>query len=358
MAVADATADLIRSLDDPKRFRRLECVSVFKPHVRDFPAMKLPNGTVIPARRVEVTEADLPTIAANVNRTYSQDGQLVLLTIGHRKQIPGTPETEQPPKVGYARNYRAQLVDRPGGKTLRLTHTEYIDRRHEYEAAKHPGRSPEYDPDEKTISAVALLTRDPALPNGTVHYDAGSGRVLYAMGDAMADEAWTPDDDAQYDKFCGDVKKYGKHSAYMRKYMAEAGPANTDVPGLAPAPQMPEYAAVSKALLYEKVNRRLDALGYEGVQFDRTVELTKLAEELKTDGDRDKHLAYMRAHYSKLPVGDFLPVFDGKVGPGAKPGSDAPLTEAECSAALHYQSEKGTDWPAAMQYVKAQRLAA
>jgi hypothetical protein len=159
----DPTMDLIRSLDDPTQFRRVDRVAVFKPHRR-----VCPDGTVI-----DVTDADLPEIASNVNRTYELDGELVRLVIGHRQQAPGFPEPLQPLVVGYARNYRAELVERPGGQALRLTHTEYVRREHENEAGKYPGRSPEYDPVSKTITAVALLTRDPFLTLGTVAYEAG-----------------------------------------------------------------------------------------------------------------------------------------------------------------------------------------
>lgn len=166
MTSTDPTMDLIRSLDDPAQFRRVDRVAVFKPHRR-----RLPDGT-----ELDVTAADLPEIAANVNRAYERDGELVRLVIGHRQQASGFPERLQPLVVGYARNYRAELVERPGGKALRLTQTEYVRREYEDEARKHPGRSPEYDPQGKTITAVALLTRDPFLTLGTVAYE-GAGDV-------------------------------------------------------------------------------------------------------------------------------------------------------------------------------------
>jgi hypothetical protein len=158
--------DLIASLDDPARFVRKDRVAVFKPHRRTFP-----NGF-----EVVVTEADLGEIADNVNRNYGADGQLVKLTIGHRKQAPDFPETNQPPVVGYARNYRAEWVDRPDGPSLRLTHTECIRTNSPYTAGvlagQYPERSPEYDPAAKVITGVALLTRDQALGMGIVCYQA------------------------------------------------------------------------------------------------------------------------------------------------------------------------------------------
>lgn len=346
MAAIDATAKLLRDLEDPAKYARNERVSVFMPHTRDFPGYTLPNGQKILPRRVKVGEAELREIANNVNRLYSRDGHLVLLTIGHRKGG-ATPETQQPPCVGYGRNYKAELVQRPNGPALRLTHTEFIDRRHEAEAAKYPGRSPEYDPDEKTFGAVALLTRDPHLTSGTVHYDAGSGRVLYAMGAPMGQEAMPgagmptggdmamgPEDDVQYAAFCGDMRKYAKAAAFMKKYQAEAmGPMNGQPPGPGPAPEPMPYQkndvieaglasltardqhrrdanAATAAQLVESNSRRLLDPLVDVVRFTYEKELSTLI-GLPSDEDRVAHVHYMRDNYAELPTGQMKPTLPG-----------------------------------------------
>lgn len=246
--------DLIRSLDDPGLFERKERVAVFKPHERVVYEAG-PGGRPV-KRTIRVDAETLRRIARNLNAAYGDDGQLVKLTIGHRNQAAGADETGQPPVVGYAREARAELVDRPNGPTLRLTHVEYLDRGSPYyaeiKARKFPERSPEYDPDEETWGAVALLTRDQFLNLGTVAYQKAGAAVTYAMGgadtmaietepqggDATGDGAWTP----EHEEF------YNKHfKLYMKRHMADhpqcysaasMGPEN----GTAPAEGAAEYA--------------------------------------------------------------------------------------------------------------------
>lgn len=351
-AISDPTMDLIRSLDDPQRFERVDRVAVFKPHVRDFPEMTLPNGTVIPARRVVVSEKDLEEIAANVNRAYQQDGSLVVLTVGHRK-FGQVDETTQPAKVGYARGYRAEWVQRPGGRQLMLTHTEYVERSKLAEARKYPGRSPDYDPDTKTITGVALLMQDPALTLGTVSYAAG--RLTYSMGATMNPTAdgdsgeFGPDDMTQYAAFCEDMKKYAKAKAFMRKYAAEPGPTNVAMPDLGGGPPV-EYQKLQSALVVAQIERQLDGLAHEGVQFDRRVELPKLV--AMKEPERAAHFQYMKAHYAKLPIGGLIPV--AQRAPAGSPGAaaaDAPMSQAEFKLALQYQASQKVDWTQARAHV-------
>jgi hypothetical protein len=347
---SDPTMQLIRSLDDPRQFVRKSQVSVFKPHVRDFPEIELADGTKIPARRVEVTEKDLREIAENVNRTYQRDGALVVLTVGHRKWDSAANEQTQPLKVGYARNYRAEVVQRPGGPQLVLTHDEYIERDKLAYAKQYPSRSPDYDPDAKTITGVALLLRDPALTTGTVSYSADSRRFTYAMGATMEPDAgmgggedWTPDDEVQYAKFC----------KYMKKYAAEPSATNVAMPGDAPPAPPIEYQKLQAQYQAEVVGRQLDALAYEGVQFVRDVELPKLVAMRETD--RGAHFQYMRQTYSKLPVGAPIRIATGVPAPGSKPDPNAPMTEPEFKRALQYQADGKLSWAAARDKVIAER---
>lgn len=224
----DPTMQLIRDLDDPTKFVRKDRVAVFKPHTRM--AMGQDGKPV----QIKVDGNDLQEIARNINAAYGADGQLVKLTIGHRKQDPNTPETAQPPIAGYARHYRAEMVQRPDGPQLRLTHVEYIraDRKDILEEGRYPERSPEYDPVNKTITGVALLTRDQYLNLGTVSYSA-SGRVTYAMGAAMADETkdddkFSPEEEQQYSRMCKYMKmKHPKLAQYMDGGMDAMGATQT-----------------------------------------------------------------------------------------------------------------------------------
>lgn len=348
--VADATTDLIRDLEDPTKFRKTDHVSVFKPHVRDLPEMTLGDGRVIPARRVVVDLDTLREIAERTNRRYAADGHLVVLTLGHRRMTPGVDERTQPLKVGYAKGYRAAVVDRPGGPVLRLLHTEYVDRKHEAEAANYPFRSPEYDPDDKVFGGVALLKREPHLDLGTVHYDAGSGRVLYAMEGEMTptanpgaevDDFQAGADDVQYADFCGAMKKYAKHKGFMRKYMADVGATNGALPappagggpaggpGATPPPMAYERtiaevtaqlaqsqqreAATARALVTANCSALLAPLK-DRVSFLYERELTYLVDQCPTDEARFNHVKYMAAHYEKKATapGGLLPTLPGQ----------------------------------------------
>jgi len=326
-ATADATTDLIRALDDPNQFERKDRVAIFRPHEREFPEVKDPSGKVIrKSQTVKVTEEDLQEIAKNTNRLYEKDGQLVKLPIGHRVSHPGFPEQNQPKIAGYARNYRAEMVHRPGGPVLRLTHTEYIQKNQPYSQdvlnGQYPERSPEYDPERKIVTAVALLTRDQALPLGTVCYEAGN--LYYAMGPDMNDENgtlhnddWTPDDDKQYATFCKYMKKYGAGMSAM-------GPMNSMLPGS----DQKTYSSTSSTLnyeaspLYSKHTARIAELEAQHAQL---MQATKKAEcsaaltplrdvvtfhyerelnylmNLPTPESRAEHLQYMQDTYK--PVG-------------------------------------------------------
>lgn len=282
MTADDPTMALIRSLDDPRKFVRKDHVAVFKPHVRK---RNLPDGKT---QEINVSDEDLPEIAARINAAYEEDGELVKLTVGHRNMTDEDfPEELQPPVVGYAKNYRAEVVDRPGGKkALRLTHTEYIDRRNPLApkilANQWPERSPDYNTKSKTIRGVALLARDPHLSSGTVAYQADA--VTYE-GEAMADEMamgqnsdWGPDDDAAY----------AKHCKYHAKYMAENPP---DVGPATPVAADPLVAATTHA--GEIQTYQADAVGSRVKAIEQ-----QLAEERKARLDERK--ARVKAECERL----------------------------------------------------------
>lgn len=355
---------LIRSLDDPLKYVRKEHVAVFRPHRREVPAHTLADGTQVPGRTIEVTDDDLEAIAANVNRDYQADGQLVKLTLGHRRREPAFPEPHQPPVVGVARDYKAEVVQRPGGKALRLTHTEYIRRDTPYAAGilagAYPERSPEYDPDEQTITGVALLTRDAWLKLGTVSYEAGNGRTLYAMGGPMGDDTSmdNPDDPVLY----ADFKKYmtGKPKCYAKYQgeMAAMGPGNGMTPPAGGTPcqagapdlaaeiaQLRDQLATERAARVEiECRAMLDPIK-EFRQFDYARELKTLV-SYANPADRAAHVKYIADNY--LPTaaapGGWVNVPADVPGPaGAAPDiTKAPPRHDEILA--YMRAKPGTDY--------------
>lgn len=392
---ADPTMQLLADLEDPTKFRRVERVSVFRPHTRE---QVTADGK---KRTIRVTDADLPTIAEKTNAILSQSGRPVRLTLGHVKQDPNFPEHLQPKIVGFAKDYRAEVVQRPAGTLLTVTHTEYLRADEADEILRqYPFRSPEYDPVEKVFGGVALLTRDPWLDTGAVyvyggdgvrfiHYQAGGrpmadGNTNYAQtpqqkaawatahkdedGEVIgwdsaaqrkkdgyqADDDWTPEEEAQYAKMARYMKK--KHPR-LAAYMDDPASTNTQpadsATHAASYQKTPEYAALEAENLRLSVERELDQLAYQGVRFDRSVELPRLV--AMTAEQRTAHVAYMKTHYAKSPVGGgMVPVAGPTARPAVKTDKAAPLTPVELTRVVAYQRD-GVPYENAVAKVLAER---
>jgi hypothetical protein len=312
-------------LRDPAKFTAKLGVEVTQAHTRKFPEVKDANGRVVqPAREVTVTDAELPGIAAELNRRIAASGHLMPLTVGHRNFAPAAAETDQPPVAGFANNYRVGRVHTPDGKShLAVLEDEYL---YADTAAEHlrnfPYRSLDFDISRKTSEGTALLVRPPYIQMGTVvHYQA-PGEPTVNPEDF--DEAT----DAQpYAAFCDHMKGYGKKAGcYLKKYMAAMGPANADAPAPAPYSADPavlaELAAVKTQLAAAEAARLdtgcralLDPLKpYR--QFDYNRELTALkgyADETARVG----HVRYMVDNYLPLPgAGGMIRVADRPAPPG------------------------------------------
>jgi hypothetical protein len=396
--MADPTETLLRDLSDPAKFRAVERVSVFRPHKREIVRADGKKDTIT------VTERDLQTIAANMERAYGESGKLARLTLGHIKQDPNYPEHLQPPIVGFAKNYRCETVKRPSGTLLTVTHTEYLRADQADEILRqYPFRSPEYDPVEKTFGGVALLTRDPWLDTGAVYvYSAGSRFLHYQAGEtAMADKtnyaqyaqqkaAWatahkdedgevmgwdsaaqrkkdgyqadddeqfTPEEEAQYARMARYMKKkYAKLAAYMD----DPSDTNTDTAAMsdkAAYQKAPEYSALAAENLRLRVERELDQLAYQGVRFDRAVEMPKLI--AMTGEDRVKHIDYMKTNYAKTAVnGGMIAVASGgqmnrQASAGAQPKRLGPDDVAKVIA---YQKAHNVPYPVAVERYIAENL--
>lgn len=310
----DPTNQLLRGLNDPAKFVKRERIAVFRAHQRTDE-----KGKVL----YEVTDADLAEIAENTNKPYAA-GQLVRLTIGHTKQDPNAKESRQPAElVGYCTDYKAQIVQRPGGSFLAVTHTEYAQADKVDQLAKFPFRSVEYDPEGKTIHGCAALLKTPYLQLGTVEYAGGKRFFCYSLGDCdMAAEKEMTDDEKE-------EMEYAAFSKRMKRYedwkAAEASKGDDDkgkVTNNSSNTATVEYAALAgqvaalqaqqaadrKALVESNAKRMLDPLK-PYIAFDYARELKTLT-NYASDAERAEHVGYMAKHYSKLPTGSLLPLAD------------------------------------------------
>ncbi len=167
----DATADFARSLSDPQRWVRKAGVPIFKPHVRIDPNTK---------KEIRVDLQKLHVIAENMQKLENDGGVPVRITLGHT--IPGQAETKQPPVAGYYRNARVGVFG-PKREPAILA-DEWLDPQYAQVRKNYPYRSSEYYDDDRQITGVALLSRDPYLDLGVVAYDRGHteavpGPVMY-----------------------------------------------------------------------------------------------------------------------------------------------------------------------------------
>lgn len=320
----DPTNQLLRGLDDPAKYVKRERIAVFRAHRRTDD-----KGKVL----YEVTDGDLAEIAANTNKPY-ESGQLVRLTIGHTKQDPNAKESRQPAElVGYCTNYRAQIVQRPGGSFLAVTHTEYAQADKVEQLAKFPFRSVEYDPEGKTIHGCAALLKTPYLQLGTVEYAGGKRFFCYSMGDCeMADAAADDEkkEEEEYAKFAKRMKRYEAWSA-EEKAKADADKTTNNEKAVV----IVEYAALAsqvaalqaqqaadrKALVESNAKRMLDPLK-PYVAFDYARELKTLT-NYATDAERAEHVGNLVKYNAKLPTGGLLPLADAPETLGVKdPATD------------------------------------
>jgi hypothetical protein len=393
--MADATLKLLRDLDDPRKYHRVEAVPVFTPH-------KLPKrdsaGQVV---EVEVTEDDLHEIAEHCNRRADDSGTLAVVTLGHRLQGREVPETKQPRPVGYCRNWR---VARFGpGKLPALFCDLHVRQEDKAEAGSYGFRSVEYYRGRNEITAVCLLRRDPELDLGVTAFQADEPVLCYSREVNMPDPTMPPDADAPMDAAtppmpgaeggdeAGQMEAYQRHCAshpYARGHhekmlnyaMEAAGSGGGDLPAPAPA-SMPAPAPMPgegaeqfqrrlesvqyqrrlevaekralaaeqkiNLLTYERDLTQLLALGYE---FDLAAELKECANLAPEQFSR--HKSRIEKNYAKGPVGDRDPV---RVATSAGPGP-AKFTKADLDKCEEYMRQNvGCSWEQAEQYARGER---
>lgn len=314
---------------------------VFGPNQRVY---RTPDGEKV---EINVTERDLPGICARSNDPWRRSHTPGVMIIGHRRPGYVIKEQDQPKVVGYSNNYRiAPLNGKPWIWADLYERVEY-----QGAIAAHPFRSAEYDTATKMISGVALLTQDPFLSQGVAHYQRGS----------TMPEPMTPEDE-QHEKTCAYMKKrYPKMAAFMD----DPSDSNVGVPNIGPESKpgnppahyqaAPEYQSLAMENARLNAERTLDALGYEGVRFDRGIELPKLV--AMTPEAQTQHVGYMRANYQRVPLatgGGWIPTATAEQLRPAEAGS--PLTPEESHKALAYQ-KAGMPFADAVSKVQGERTA-
>jgi hypothetical protein len=166
-------------LDDPAQYVRHAGVTLGEPGAKFRPISKVPvlDACDVPGK-LTADEHDLAQIVANTNHRVER-GEYPLLTIGHFRE--DQPETEQPPLVGYLRNFvLGTFRDEPC-----ILADEFVDARYYDEVLTYPRRSVEMwasgsNPESNYIDSVAVLRRSPERDLGLVTFSR-SGRVRVQM---------------------------------------------------------------------------------------------------------------------------------------------------------------------------------
>lgn len=190
-AEPDATADFARALNDPSRWVIRQGVPIFKPHQRTDPNT---------GKQIVVDVRKLEEIAQNMRKLEQEGGVPARITLGHTQ--PGAPETRQPPVAGYYRNARVGVFGPK--REPAIIADEWLDPQYGAVRKNFPYRSSEYYDDDKHITGVALLARDPYLDLGVVAYSrdcpgpvhysraGGSAPYQYVFGEAAVPMPQTP----------------------------------------------------------------------------------------------------------------------------------------------------------------------
>lgn len=384
---------VFRDLNDPEKYTRVAAVPIFVPHER------MKTGSDGKKRKITVTTADLQTIADRRNQIERDDGVMVRIAPGHTNPDKDAPEQKQPEVWGYARNHR---VGRWGpGKKIGLLHDWYIRNDKLAEARTFPFRSPEYYPQAKDITAVALLRRDPELDLGIVTFSRGSqGPVyFYAMENDMDPTAApdaTVDPNAPIEPSHEEkVEQYMRHCHshpyaryFSEHYGAEGAPGpgmpaagDVSVPGMGGTkekePLREEDESVrmgrdSDAIRYARIERDMKALRESNDQLRYAAEKAdaeRVVTQLQAEGfaipdkaklvgqlakmpsaARDERCEEIRACYQRDPAAvPQVPLYRGKVEGGAEPPT---MTRELRDQAVRYASENDCDFDTALAAVR------
>jgi hypothetical protein len=368
MAELDATTELIRSLEDPTRWVKINRVSVFKPHtaVGD-------NG------QYTVTDNDIRKIAENTNRAYRGDGHPVRLTIGHLDRK--SPTAKQPPFAGFAVNYSAKMVERPGGPVLRLTHDEYVMRSMANRWRALPYRSVEYDRHNLLIRGCAGIIETPRLELGAVvpYASADANSVIYySTGETAVPDMNEPNDADGTTDDTAEMQVLATKVAELLKPQIQTMIAEAMKGGGATAPPPPtetQNASGRGEDQYSQLNSQLAVVKAELAATRRDAERQVCERMIDTIADhysldrgeevqymlpltpdaRTKRLDYLRKHLRPLPVGPMIRVELPRQGNSGS--DDSPLSQEEAYVAREYKEQKGCSWEQAYAHVRTKRTA-
>lgn len=400
----------LASLDDESKWVKQENVPICRPLVRVV-AKRQPDGSIL-EKTVEITAADLPTIAEEINRMERETGTLPLATIGHRSQEPNFPEHLQPPAPGVFRGAKVGTFG-PGNMPCVLS-TQYI-RREKWaagfglngdEGAKDfPHRSMDIYPEQAgmlrkwTITGVALLKKDPFLQMGILSFeldprmadepknDEPNGEPPAAPTAAPAAQPLTMamlEAHPIWQFMCKMAMSSGVNPAAPAAPAAGAPPAP---PAAMNQPTIPvqfqvEFDAMkaalklqgdalakqeSEALVFQLCTAGVKDLHGQNAAAERTALTAELAAiptsaarqaratEILKRWDKDPAIAFAAAG---APVGPMLPLaLNQQVGPdGAKPDPRKAFTrDHEKKANEYMRHHEGCSWEEAEQYALGER---
>lgn len=349
-AVADPTLASLKLLDDPSRWIVVKRVPVFCAHRR-----KVKNKETGEEKEIVVTDDDLHEIAANARALERDSGGVPGLWLGHRKPDPNAPETEQPPLVGFSRNWTVGKWG-PRHKLGVLVDLCY-DRRHWHEAKKYPYRSAEFYGNTNEVTGVALLKRDPQLDMGMILNARDGEPIFYAadptepppkpdpkeeLEEELEEEEGKKKGDGEEKFSPEDEEHYRRFAKCMQRFMSAMGPSNAGLP--APVKKdagldrnsepdrmqrtqesvqyrrdQEEKAALSRRVKALEQARQEDALRYarnetqlvveglarEGFQLGTAEEMRKLAERMAkmSTNERIDYEREIRDKWNRAPVG-------------------------------------------------------
>lgn len=397
----------LESLNDPKKYKIIRGVPVFRPHRRSLPEWRDPEtGVVHPAIEIVVSPDDLREIGARTEASGPQ-----VMTEGHRSTDPKTKEKDQPRKTGWEVNHRPGMYvfDPKIGPEPALLADMHYDKDIFDEVGPHryPFRSADYDFQEKKLTGMALLMRRPFLDLGMISDTAYAHKnhiVQYAMEFVMPDvtpkeeeDKITAEEEAQYAKVCRYLaKKDKKFATYakskmprMAKYFDEGMAGDPSATGTEMTydgnpkpgsdgfkamkakedPDYPwyddkDYQSKQRIAQYQSENEVLkNRLATEHaerllievkdvVKFNKDRELKTLI--AMSESDRPGHIAYMRETYEKLPRQGFIPIDSTGIPNSGNTGNQPPkMNEVQYQAARSYMTTNKCTWEAAHAFIMA-----
>lgn len=124
-----------------------------------------------------VDAAFLEDVAENCNGRFATTGDAVPLVLGHT--VPNAPETEQPPIVGYATNFRVGDFNDTGRQAIYCDF--HVRREHENALRDYPRRSVELWVRKREIDPISLLgATTPERDLGILRYSRKADTLHYA----------------------------------------------------------------------------------------------------------------------------------------------------------------------------------